>query len=205
MFVSKKKLAWTAVGIVALHLLLAGARLLQSITGHPPNNYFETLKLHGYSEIGVIEDLAGTTLDHSGGWNGSSVQTRVLLAQKAGETHLVSLSRDDTGKWRMGQEPKLLEGEFEGLERLYFYGQYVEGSHGGIPLRRCDWFYYGSNGLKDIEIPQEALPQDATVQIYQRNSQEYALHFTAYLKSNDYWDGGFIEVYQALKENGCVE
>lgn len=208
MYVSKKKLVWIAVGILALHLLIAGAQgafhFLNALTGHPPNNYFEVLEKNGYSEVGVIEDLAGST-DDRGEWKGSSTQTRIILAKKDGKTHLVHLWRDDTGDWKLNEDSQALEGEFEGLERLYFFTYHVWGVLGCPPFRRCDWFYYGSNGVRSIEIPEEALPRDSTIQIYQLNDQEYVLHFVTYLKSEDYWDGGFIEVYRALKGNGFVE
>ena len=71
-------------------------------------------------------------------------------------------------------------------------------------FRSWDWFYYGSNAAALLDIPDEALPQDATVQIWQRGA-EYVLHFTAYLKKNEYRDGGFIQVYRALRDGGMLE
>ncbi len=208
---SRKKLAWILAGVLALHLIIAGAKrwgsFIDFLSGNHPNNYFSLLEPNGWQEVEVIEDVASPAIEHNGGWAGCTDLTRVLLAEKAGQTHLLRVDKSHLDDWSGPVEAEALEGEFAGLERICFFRYPLHNTYGGFGeqelIQRWDWFYYGSNAQAFIDIPEEALPRDATVQIWQRG-EEYVLHFSAYIKKNEYRDGGFMEVYRALRESGCV-
>ena len=212
MTLSKKKLAWILAGVLALHLVIAGAKRMGDFMaffyGNHPNNYFSLLAANGWQEVEVIEDVASPVSERHGGWAGCTGLTRVLLAEKAGKTHLICVDRSHLEDWSGPSEAEALEGEFAGLERNCFSRYPLQNTYGGFGeqelIMRWDWFYYGSNAAALLDIPDEALPQDATVQIWQRGA-EYVLHFTAYLKKNEYRDGGFIQVYRALRDRGMLE
>ena len=59
---SRKKLAWILAGVLALHLIIAGAKrwgsFIDFLSGNHPNNYFSLLEPNGWQEVEVIEDVA---------------------------------------------------------------------------------------------------------------------------------------------------
>lgn len=220
--ITKKRVVLTVLGILALHLLVWGfqnfGEFMDFLSGNHPNNYSDTLAAAGFSNDRIIADVANPAIEHNGSWNGCTEITRVVLADKAGKSQLISLFRDHEGRWYGPDAAEPMEGDYEGLETIAWHSYPQNNTYGfGVPpeeedahpelardlILRWDWFYHGTNAAATIEIPEEALPTDSTVQIYQRG-EEYVLHFVAYLKRNQYRDGGFRQAYLALKDSGCV-
>ena len=136
MTLSKKKLAWILAGVLALHLVIAGAKRMGDFMaffyGNHPNNYFSLLAANGWQEVEVIEDVASPVSERHGGWAGCTGLTRVLLAEKAGKTHLICVDRSHLEDWSGPSEAEALEGEFAGLERICFFRYPLHNTYGGF-------------------------------------------------------------------------
>ena len=73
-----------------------------------------------------------------------------------------------------------------------------------VQIGRSDWFYHGTNAEYTVTVPEESLPVDSTLQIYQAGP-EYVLHLCQYCKGDGAFDGGFEDIYRALLDNGSLK
>ena len=60
--------------------------------------------------------------------------------------------------------------------------------------------YAGNNALKLIDIPQDQIPHNLTMDI-QQNGKSYVIHIITTAETSDY--PGF-DIYGLLKDNGCI-
>jgi len=175
------------------------------------------LALGGYGKAIVIDEGFSYISDGPGHW-------RAVLAEKDGANQLVLMEQGFLGFWGLPKAADTLKHEYDGLEYLsvtsvpaysgfYGYDPYDLGfsmthtdnwKFAQVHSFRTDWFYHGANAAQTISVPEDALPRDSTLQIYQ-NGPEYVLHLISYCKGSGSFDGGFPEIYQALSDNGCLE
>ena len=197
--------------VAAVLIVLAVAGIIARV-----NSDSMALVLGGYGKAVVIEEgfsyIQGTT------------RWRVVLAEKDGVNRLAVMEQGVLGFWGLPKAADSMNGEYEKLEYIteytippcgndYGYDHYViadtmthtdNWKFSTENISRTDWFYHGSNATQTLMLPENALPTDSTLQIYQ-NGSEYVLHLIQYCKGSGSFDGGFKDIYQALVENGCLE
>ncbi len=173
------------------------------------------MALGGYHNAVTIEE----GVDYTSG----VARWRVILAEKEGAKRLALMEQGFLGFWGLPAPARQLDGAYQDLEHIgcqtvppcspfygYDYTSVADSdrteSHKYIQqhIMRSDWFYHGSNAVMTLAVPEEALPKDAALQIYQAGP-EYVLHLVMYPKGSGSFDGGFATLYQALLDNGCIQ
>ena len=152
------------------------------------------------------------------------VRWRVFLAEKEGVRRIAIIEQGFLGFWGLPKAADSLNGEYEGLEYIGVYSMPAYGFQYGydpfdmsdtmthtenlkfapVHIGRSDWFYHGTNAEYTVTVPEDALPVDSTIQIYQEGP-EYVLHLCQYCKGDGSFDGGFEDIYRALLESGCIK
>lgn len=172
--------------------------------------------LGGYRDAVTIEEGFEYTGEANTRW-------RVILAEKDGENRLVVMEQGFLGFWELPTAADPLGGTYQGLEHIslttvpacspYYGYEYTTVADGDRTesykyvrqhIMRSEWFYHGANAVMTLAVPEEALPRDAALQIYQAGP-EYVLHLVMYTKGSGSFDGGFATLYQALLDKGCIE
>lgn len=204
---SKKKL----IAVILVLLALLGVTLQM-------NSYSLAMLIGGYRRAIIIEEGFIHSSDKG------SQHWQVVLAEKDGAKHLALMERGGLGFWGLPQPGIPMDGEYAESEWISvldipasggFYGydfyafpdsQTHENSapYAYQSISKFDVFYYGNNAVKTLAVPDESLPRDSTLQIYQ-NGPEYVFHLSAYCKGKSSFDGGFADVYKAMQDNGCFE
>lgn len=184
------------------------------------NSYSLALLAGGYQE----EKLVSEGFLYSGNYprNIDPRHWRVSLTQKDGGNRLVLMERGFLGFWGMPQAAEDLAGELAGLEHIHvfspaapytFYGYDPTADPssmvrdntglGEVYIQKMDLFYHGANAFKTLDIPEDALPRDCTVQIVQ-SKEEYVLHLCLYAKGSGSFGEDIESIYKALVDNGCI-
>lgn len=195
------------VKIIAVVLVaLAAAGIIARV-----NSASLAMALGGYGDDTVIIEEGFSYVD------GSTTRWRAFLAEKDGISRLAIMEQGFLGFWKLSQAASDMSGEYEGLEYIgvdtqppcgfdYGYDPYAiadtmthtdNWKFATIPVSRTHRFYHGSNAAQTITIPEDSLPRDCTVQIYQ-NKEEYVLHLCQYCKGDGPFEVGFEDIYQAL-------
>lgn len=201
------------VKIIAVVLVvLAAAGVILRV-----NSASLAMALGGYGGDTVIIEEGFSYVDGVSRW-------RAFLAQKDGETRLALMEQGFLGFWKLPQTASEMNGEYEGLELASAYTAPPCGFNYGYDpyaaadsmthtdnwkfatetIGRSDWFYHGTNAAQTLILPEDSLPKDSTLQIYQ-NGPEYVLHLCQYCKGDGSFDGGFKDIYQALLDNGSLK
>lgn len=147
---------------------------------------------------------------------------RVSLAWKDGGNRLIYMERGFLGFWGKPQAAEELAGELAGLEYAHVISPPAPFSYygcdpaadpssmvrdntglGEVRIDKMDLFYHGTNAFKTLDIPEEALPRDCTVQIVQ-SKEEYVLHLCLYAKGSGSFGEDIESIYKALTDNGCI-
>lgn len=203
----KKRIVRIAAAVL---VVLAAAGIIARV-----NSPALALAIGGYGGDAVIIEEGFTHLPDTARW-------RVLLAEKDGVKRLAFMEQGLLGFWKPPEAAAELSGEYEGLEYVSLSTQPPCGFYYGYDpyatadtmthtenwkfateyISRADWFYHGTNAAQTLMLPEDSLPRDSTLQIYQ-NGPEYVLHLCQYCKGDGSFDGGFEEVYRAL--GGCLE
>lgn len=179
------------------------------------NSISLALALGGYGKVVVIEEGFSYTPE--------TTRWRVILAERGGVNRLAIMEQGFLGFWGLPKAADSLSGEHEGLEYVvadtmppygykYGYDYYViadtmthtdNWKFATERIARTDWFFHGSNAAQTLMLPENALPIDSTLQIYQ-NGSEYVLHLCRYIKGRNPSGSGFEDIYQALLDGGCL-
>lgn len=197
--------------ILAALAVLLGVGVLLRATSSPL-----AMLLGGYRHAVTIEE----GFEYTGG---TTARWRVILAEKDGVNRLALMEQGFLGFWGLPTAANQLSGEYQALEHIslvtvpassaYYGYDYTTVADNDRPeshkkvqqhIMRSDWFYHGANAVMTLAVPEDALPKDAALQIYQAGP-EYVLHLVMYTKGSGSFDGGFPALYQSLLDNGCIE
>ncbi len=181
------------------------------------NSVSLSLALGGYKGDAVV-------IEEGLNYTQSPVRWRVFLAEKDGVNRLALMEQGFLGFWGLPRAADGLEGKYEDLEYITVSSAPAYGFQYGydpfdmsdtmthtenwkfapVQIGRSDWFYHGTNAEYTVTVPEEALPVDSTLQIYQAGP-EYVLHLCQYCKGDGAFDGGFEDIYRALLDNGSLK